>query len=257
MTIALSVNLNKIALLRNARECGIPDLLETCRLCLAHGADGITVHPRPDQRHVRASDIAPLRAELAAASREFNMEGNPFSTARGSYPGFLPLVLAARPEQCTLVPDSDEQATSDHGWNLEKQGADLRPLIARLRDAGIRVSLFMDADPAQIALAAKAGADRIEIYTEPYAKAYAGGGSKGEKLHGALGHIRETARQAAEHGLGVNAGHDLNLNNLPLLAREIPQLEEVSIGHALTADALRFGFPGALEKYRAALQRTE
>ncbi len=248
---ALSVNLNKAALLRNARAGNIPDLADLCRLCLEAGADGITVHPRPDQRHVRADDVAPLSAVVAGhgGGREFNMEGNPLSPPRAGWPGFLQLAEAARPAQCTLVPDDDGQATSDHGWDLARDGARLRPLIAGLRAAGARVSLFVDADPGAAERACDAGAERVEIYTGPYAAACA----RGEGVDAALELIRQTAQCAARHGLGVNAGHDLNLDNLPRLARAVPQLAEVSIGHALTADALRLGLGEAIKQYKAAL----
>ncbi|MCY4245728.1 MAG: pyridoxine 5'-phosphate synthase [Gammaproteobacteria bacterium] len=248
---ALSVNLNKAALLRNARAGNIPDLADLCRLCLEAGADGITVHPRPDQRHIRADDVAPLSAVVAGhgGGREFNMEGNPLSPPRAGWPGFLQLAEAARPAQCTLVPDDDGQATSDHGWDLARDGARLRPLIAGLRAAGARVSLFVDADPGAAERAFDAGAERVEIYTGPYAAACA----RGEGVDAALELIRQTAQCAARHGLGVNAGHDLNLDNLPRLARAVPQLAEVSIGHALTADALRLGLGEAIKQYKAAL----
>jgi len=248
---ALSVNLNKAALLRNARPGNIPDLASLGRLCLEAGAAGITVHPRPDQRHIRAADVAPLSAVVAGhgGGREFNLEGNPLSPPRAGWPGFLRLAEAVRPAQCTLVPDDDGQATSDHGWDLARDGAKLRPLIAQLRAAGARVSLFVDADPAAAGRAFDAGAERIEIYTGPYAAACA----KGEGVDAALELIRQTAQCAAGHGLGVNAGHDLNLDNLPRLAQAVPGLAEVSIGQALTADALRLGFAEAIKRYRAAL----
>ena len=173
MKTALSINLNKIALIRNSRAGNFPDLLHYARRCMELGADGITVHPRPDQRHVRAADIAPL-ATLVAEHKdvEFNIEGNPFAGAQGSYPGFMALVEASRPQQCTLVPDADSQLTSDHGFDLHQTGGKLEPIVRQLKDQNMRVSLFMDPDPEQIRLAAELGADRIELYTGPYAEAY-------------------------------------------------------------------------------------
>ncbi|RDE22512.1 pyridoxine 5'-phosphate synthase [Motiliproteus coralliicola] len=241
---ALSVNLNKIALMRNSRLSGIPSVTEAARVAIANGADGITVHPRPDLRHIRPSDVYELAAMLQV---EFNIEGNPFEGAMGEYPGFLELVRKVRPAQCTLVPDAQDQLTSDHGWDLQQHGQQLKPIIDELKARGIRVSLFMDADSDDIELAAALGADRIELYTESYADAY---GSEQQQA------VFETFLNAAERaqaaGLGVNAGHDLNLDNLALMA-SIPNLEEVSIGHALVADALMMGLGDAVSAYKAIL----
>ena len=245
MTINLSVNLNKVALLRNQRDIGYPSVAETARLVIEAGADGVTVHPRPDQRHTRPGDVHDLAALLEALSGgvEFNVEGNP--TAE-----FLALVGEVRPDQVTLVPDSPEQRTSDHGWDLGRDGARLAPIIAGLKARGIRVSVFMDADAASMAHAAACGAERIELYTEPYAQAHAAGNAEPSLLR-----FSSAAQAALDVGLGVNAGHDLNLANLPAFACRIPGLAEVSIGHAITADALKLGFPAAVRAYLAALGR--
>ncbi len=250
--VALSVNINKIALLRNSRTGNFPDLLDHARQCIAWGADGITVHPRPDQRHIRASDIPALKSLLQQyPAIEFNIEGNPFAGARDSYPGFMALVEQSRPQQCTLVPDTDSQLTSDHGFDLARDGERLRPVIAQLQAWGCRVSLFMDPDCAQISLAKAIGADRIELYTGPYAEVFAHGDSA------AIARSLEQHAAACAHadalGLGVNAGHDLNLHNLPALVQALPALAEVSIGHALTVDALHLGLKATLAAYRAAL----
>ncbi len=255
MTVtALSVNLNKIALIRNSRPGNFPDLVKHGQVCLDAGADGLTVHPRPDQRHIRPNDVHAL-AELVAGQTgiEFNVEGNPFAGAVGSYPGFMPLVLAARPHQCTLVPDSTEQLTSDHGFDLAANGAQLAPIIRQLQDAGIRVSLFMDPEPEQIRRARDLGADRIELYTGPYAEAFARGGDTLESLFQRYVDAAECAR---ELGLGLNAGHDLNLENLPRFCR-VPALLEVSIGHALTVDALDMGLAAAVRAYKAVCSTPE
>ncbi len=241
---ALSVNLNKIALLRNSRMSGIPSVTEAARIAIAQGADGITVHPRPDLRHIRPADVYELAAMLKV---EFNIEGNPFEGAVGDYPGFLELVRKVRPAQCTLVPDSPEQLTSDHGWDLKKDGQQLRPIIEELKARGIRVSLFMNADSEDIELAAALGADRIELYTEAYADAY---GS--DQQQAVLELFMGAAERAQAVGLEVNAGHDLNLDNLGLFAT-IAGVAEVSIGHALIADALLMGLGDAVAAYKAIL----
>lgn len=245
---ALSVNLNKIALLRNSREGNFPCVVEHAKLCLEAGADGITVHPRPDQRHIRPHDVYDL-AELVRPLKdiEFNVEGNPFAESLGDYPGFIELVEATKPDQCTLVPDSNDQLTSDHGFDLTRSGDALRPIIKRLQDQGIRVSLFMDPDVEQIKLAKAVGADRIELYTGPYAEAYKLQSDELESIYQAHYQAAEAANAL---GLGVNAGHDLNLDNLGKY-RGIPQLLEVSIGHALTVDSLAMGMKTAVERYRA------
>lgn len=245
MAIKLSVNLNKVALLRNQRDIGYPSVVAAARLVIGAGADGVTVHPRPDQRHIRPSDVHELAALLETLSSpvELNIEGNPTEA-------FLALVDEARPDQVTLVPDTPEQRTSDHGWDLERDGARLAPIIATLKSRGARVSLFMDPDPEPIGLAAACGADRVELYTESYARAVAAGDPEAS-----LALFVATAEAARAAGLGVNAGHDLNLENLPAFARAVPGLEEVSIGHAITADALELGFPAAVRAYLAALGR--
>lgn len=250
--IALSVNLNKVALIRNSRDTSIPDVPEHATLCIDAGADGITVHPRPDQRHIRADDCRQLAAMLTV---EFNIEGNPFAGPRTSdrkgvsdYPGFMELIRELRPAQCTLVPDGDAQLTSDHGFDLHTQADDLEPVLAELRSLGVRSSLFMDPMPDQMAIAASIGADRIELYTESFAEAV----SCGRGVQECFERFQKTADAALEAGLGVNAGHDLNLQNLPVF-RKLPGLMEVSIGHALTVDALRMGMPAAVRAYREVL----
>lgn len=250
--VALSVNLNKIALIRNSRDTTNPDIPTHAQICIDAGADGITVHPRPDQRHIRADDCFDLAKMLTV---EFNIEGNPFTGPRGSdragvsdYPGFMALVKAIRPAQCTLVPDGDGQLTSDHGFDLEKDGDRVAPLVEELKGLGIRVSLFMDPDPSQIRLAARTGADRIELYTETYAAAC----RREEQVDEVFQAFWTAAEVAAEEGLGLNAGHDLDLHNLPRFAG-IPGLLEVSIGHALTVDALRMGLAPAVAAYQKAL----
>lgn len=241
----LSVNVNKIALLRNQRDLGFPSVVHFSRIALDAGAHGITVHPRPDQRHVRPQDVTDLAALLdepayRQAGGEFNIEGNPFE---GHY---VQLVAAARPAQCTLVPDDPDQSTSDHGWNVAENAMRLKAIVGDLKAAGCRVSLFMDADPRQIELVPETGADRIELYTEPYAKAFTAGSEAVEK---SLADFRAAAEQAHALGLGVNAGHDLNLENLPRFAAEVPHVEEISIGHALTAEALEHGMKATIEAY--------
>ena len=250
--IALSVNLNKIALIRNSRDTTNPSITEHARMCIAAGADGITVHPRPDQRHIRARDCFDLAGMLQV---EFNIEGNPMAGPRssdrsgvGDYPGFMELVREIRPAQCTLVPDGDSQLTSDHGFDLKRDGDTVAPLVADLKSLGIRTSLFMDPEPEQIRLAGQIGADRIELYTESYAKAF----SNGDNLDQVLQQFIEAAEVAAEEGLGLNAGHDLDLNNLPRFVT-VPGLLEVSIGHALTVDAIRMGLASAVAAYQRAL----
>ncbi|MEX1032945.1 MAG: pyridoxine 5'-phosphate synthase [Cellvibrionaceae bacterium] len=246
MAIALSVNLNKIALIRNSREGNYPDVRAFGKLCLDTGADGLTVHPRPDQRHIRPGDLHELR-ELVSAypGREFNVEGNPFAEPMGNFPGFLNLVKAVQPHQCTLVPDTDTQLTSDHGFDLHQDGERLKPIIRELNAMGIRVSLFMDPDVAQIELAKQIGADRIELYTGPYAHYYLTHNPGLDELYR---RFHEAAFHATQIGLGVNAGHDLNRDNLPRFSAT-PGLLEVSIGHALTVDALSMGMESAVAAY--------
>ena len=250
--IALSVNLNKIALIRNSRDTTNPDIPRHAQMCIDAGAKGITVHPRPDQRHIRASDCFDLAAMLKV---EFNIEGNPFSGPRASsragvddYPGFMELVRAVRPAQCTLVPDGEGQLTSDHGFDLRRGGEAIAGIVEELQSLGIRTSLFMDPEPEQIRLAARTGTDRIELYTESWARAF----RTGEDVDGVFREFVEAAEVAAEEGLGVNAGHDLDLHNLPRFAT-IPGLLEVSIGHALIVDAIRMGLAETIAAYQRAL----
>lgn len=235
---ALSVNLNKVALVRNTRHLGIPSLTRAADICLRSGANGITVHPRPDQRHIRCDDVRDLSELLALwAGREFNIEGNPFQNLMG-------FVRALRPHQCTLVPDAEGQFTSDHGWNLVQDGDRLRPLIAEAKGFGVRVSLFMDPDPAAMALAKAVGADRVELYTEPYAQAWGG-----LRQQFQTDRYAAAARAACDAGLGVNAGHDLNRDNLTWFLKSVPGVHEVSIGHALVSDALELGYAAAVADY--------
>jgi pyridoxine 5-phosphate synthase len=245
---ALSVNLNKIALLRNSREGNYPNVVEHAQLCIDQGAEGITVHPRPDQRHIRPSDVRQLAAlVLPIADVEFNIEGNPFAPAVADYPGFIELVEETQPDQCTLVPDGDDQLTSDHGFDLTSSGKQLAPIIQRLQKQGMRVSLFMDPNLEQIKLASQIGADRIELYTGPYAAAWGT-----DQLQAVFEQHVAAAELATELGMGVNAGHDLNLDNLTKFA-SIPGLLEVSIGHAFTVDSLAMGMANAVQAYRELL----
>jgi pyridoxine 5-phosphate synthase len=240
----LSANINKVALLRNTRTVGIPNVVHAARIALAAGAHGITVHPRPDGRHVRAQDVRDLAAVLRETpGAEFNIEGNPFH-------GVLEFVRDVRPAQCTLVPDETGAFTSDHGWDLDQDGERLRPVIAELKALGVRVSLFMDPVPAAMAAAAKLGADRVELYTEPYARAFGG-----TEQRAVLARYVESARAARAAGLGVNAGHDLNLDNLSPFIEAVPGVLEVSIGHALIADALEFGLGEAVRRYLDVIRR--
>ena len=254
----LSVNLNKIALIRNSRDTRHPDPCEFALEVLRAGAAGITVHPRPDQRHIRAEDCYRLSdiGTLQSGGKkpiELNIEGNPFAGRESSgrqgvddYPGFMSLVEAIRPAQVTLVPDSADQLTSDHGFDIEQEGDRLLPIIEEIKGWGCRVSLFMDPLPSQIERLAGLGADRIELYTETYAKAHADG-----EYGSVLAQFQEAAAVARDIGLGVNAGHDLNLENLKDF--NIPDLLEVSIGHAFTIDALRYGIHDATRRYVEAL----
>jgi len=242
MMTKLSVNLNKIALLRNSRTLGIPSVTHFARVALDAGAHGITVHPRPDGRHIRESDVTELAAMLQAyPGVEFNIEGNPFHKV-------MELVRRVRPAQCTLVPDDPSAFTSDHGWDLEQDGERLRPIVEELRSLGVRVSLFMDPLPSAMAAAREIGADRVEFYTEPYAAAYGTAMQNAE-----LDRYVSAAIAARAAGLGINAGHDLNLSNLPVFLAAVEGVLEVSIGHALTADALDMGFDAAVRAYVAAL----
>jgi pyridoxine 5-phosphate synthase len=253
MAIELSVNINKVATIRNTRPLNIPSVEHLSRIALEAGAKGITIHPRPDHRHIRPDDVGALAALVGRyPGREFNIEGNPFLD-------YMPHIRQVRPTQCTLVPDSTEQFTSDHGWSLTPETIVLlRPVIAEMRKLGCRVSMFMDADSVEIEKCRDLGADRIELYTEPYARAYAraaampkDGDAKGA-LQRSLDLYAHAAERASEVELGVNAGHDLNLQNLPAFARRIPDLCEVSIGHALIADALEYGMAETVRRYREA-----
>lgn len=245
---SLSVNVNKIAVLRNSRGGAEPDLVRAARTCLLAGAQGITVHPRPDQRHVRTGDVAALAVVCREFGVEFNLEGNPFAPPRGGYPGFLALCEAVRPDQATLVPDTDGQITSDHGFDFERDCGVLQPLVERLKSLGCRVSLFADAGSQGLAGVRDIGADRIEIYTGPYAASAAKGTGDG-----ALHACADTARQAQALGLGVNAGHDLSQENLRAFVQAVPGLLEVSIGHALVCEALYAGLDATVRRYLAIL----
>jgi len=247
MTV-LSVNVNKIAVLRNSRGETEPDILKAARTCLAAGAGGITVHPRPDQRHIRPGDVYALAQWLAGEKGEFNIEGNLLAPPRGDYPGLLALARDSRPQQVTLVPDGDGQITSDHGFDLAADHGELRTRIAEVRETGARVSLFVDAGAVGMQRAAELGADRIEIYTGPFAKAFAQG-----NYGRALADCVATAESARGAGLGVNAGHDLSQENLGALKAAIPFLAEVSIGHALIAEALYEGLATTVKNYLAVL----
>jgi pyridoxine 5-phosphate synthase len=243
MNTHLSVNVNKVALVRNTRHLGIPSVTRAATLCLQAGAHGITVHPRPDQRHIRDSDVHDLAALMKDwPDREYNIEGNPLHN-------LMPLVRLVRPHQVTFVPDSQGQFTSDHGWRFPTDAAVLKDLVAEAKDLGARVSLFMDADPAAMAAARAVGADRVELYTEPYAQAH-GQASQDQVL--AQFKVAALAAQAA--GLEINAGHDLNLFNLRDFVQTVPGVREVSIGHALMADALEMGYNATIQAYLKCLQ---
>ena len=250
MTV-LSVNLNKIALVRNSREGHRPSVTEAARVAIAAGSAGITVHPRPDMRHIRPHDVYDL-AQLLRADYphiEFNIEGNPHAgpTAEG-YPGFDTLIEDTSPAQATLVPDSDDQLTSDHGWDLTEFNDALAEKIGRYQAAGARVSLFMDPVPAQIDAAKAHGADRIELYTGPFAETFWAYGEQDERTQQSFQLYAAAAAHADAIGLGVNAGHDLDLDNLPMF-RRITEVAEVSIGHALISDALERGLSAAVTAY--------
>lgn len=234
----LSVNVNKVATLRNTRTIGIPSVTRAATICLEAGAHGITVHPRPDARHIRPEDVYQI-AELVKSfpEAEYNIEGNPFYE-------YMEFARQVRPTQCTLVPDTPEAFTSNQGWDLAREGERLRPIIATLHDYGCRVSLFMDAGAENLEIAAAIGADRIELYTEPYAEGFAQG-----RWEEAIRPFVATAQEARQLGLGVNAGHDLNRENLPPFIAFVPALLEVSIGHALIADALELGLGETVRRY--------
>ena len=232
----LSVNLNKIALLRNQRDIGIPSVLESAKTVIEAGAHGVTVHPRPDERHIRYDDARRLKKMITV---EFNIEGNPFTGK------LMELLHELKPDQATLVPDEPGANTSDHGWNIKKNKERLEPVIKQLKDLGIRVSLFMDPDTAGIQLAREIGADRIELYTEPYARAF----QINDNIEQTLEQFVAAARFANEIGLGLNAGHDLNLKNLGKFCAAVPGILEVSIGHALIADAIEIGLDNTVKEY--------
>jgi pyridoxine 5-phosphate synthase len=247
MTV-LSVNVNKIAVLRNSRGGDEPRVTDAAEAAIRAGCGGITVHPRPDQRHIRPGDVHDL-AQVVRGRVEYNLEGNPFAPARDAYPGLLALVAAVRPQQATLVPDGDGQVTSDHGFDLARDAARLRPLIAQLKSHGARVSLFVDAGIDDVERAAEIGADRIELYTGPYAQAQAAGDARA-----VLERFAQTARRAQAAGLGVNAGHDLSQANLAEFLRAVPGVLEVSIGHALIAEALYAGLEPTVRAYLRLLE---
>ena len=235
---ALSVNVNKVALVRNTRHLGIPSVTRAAQLCLDAGAQGITVHPRPDERHIRAQDVHDLAALMKQwPGREYNIEGNPSQN-------LMDFIRQVRPHQATFVPDSEDQFTSDHGWSFPQDAERLKPLIAECQALGVRVSLFMDPVPEQMAAARAVGADRVELYTEPYAAAW---GTPGQAAQ--LARYRDAAQAALDAGLGVNAGHDLNRDNLAAFVRQVPGVAEVSIGHALIADALELGYAATVRAY--------
>ncbi|MBR0273478.1 MAG: pyridoxine 5'-phosphate synthase [Bacteroidaceae bacterium] len=245
MATKLSVNINKVATIRNARGGNNPDVLQVALDCERFGAQGITVHPRPDQRHIRYQDVRDLKPRLTT---EFNIEGNPISE-------FIALVLENRPTQVTLVPDGHDQITSNHGWDTKTHLNFLTDVTARFREAGIRVSIFVNADEEMVDYAARAGADRVELYTEPYAAAYAAvttpdGSPEGQA---AIAPFIRAANAARALGLGLNAGHDLSLQNLAFFHQQIPWLDEVSIGHALICDALYLGLEETIKRYLACL----
>jgi pyridoxine 5-phosphate synthase len=242
--VSLSVNVNKVALLRNSRHLGIPSVTRAAQLCLQAGAQGITIHPRPDERHIRATDVDELAALMKAwPDREFNIEGNPFHN-------LMAHVREVRPHQVTFVPDSEGQFTSDHGWSFPQDAQRLKPLIDECKALGVRVSLFMDPVPEQMAAARAVGADRVELYTEPYAASW------GTPEHAAqLQRYAAAAQAALDVGLGLNAGHDLNRDNLPAFVKAVPGLQEVSIGHALIGDALELGYAATVRAYLDCLKK--
>ncbi|WP_454722194.1 pyridoxine 5'-phosphate synthase [Delftia acidovorans] len=241
---ALSVNVNKVALLRNTRHLGIPSVTRAARICLEAGAQGITIHPRPDQRHIRSEDVYELQALMTQwPQAEFNIEGNPTQN-------LMDFIRDTRPHQATFVPDSEDQFTSDHGWNFPQDAERLKPLIAECRQLGVRVSLFMDPVPAQMAAARAVGADRVELYTEPYAAAW---GTADQEAQ--LQAYAAAAQAALDSGLGINAGHDLSRDNLAAFVARVPGLLEVSIGHALIADALELGYAETVRAYQQCIDQ--
>ena len=233
----LSININKVATLRNARGGNLPDVEQFAMDCERFGAQGITVHPRPDERHIRKSDVFALKKLLTT---EFNIEGNPTKT-------FMQLVSEVQPTQVTLVPDDPAQLTSNHGWDTVAHEAELRSIVSFFHTRGIRVSIFVDADPLMVEAAAKTGADRVELYTGPYAELY------DKDPEAAIAMYRPAAQKAKEVGLGLNAGHDLNLRNLNAFITAFPWVDEVSIGHAVIADALYLGIEQTIKRYLYAI----
>ena len=243
----LSVNLNKIALLRNARDHDQPNILQAARTAISAGAYGITVHPRPDQRHIMYKDVYDLKTLLTDEypNIEFNIEGNPFTGK------FLDIIKEVKPHQATLVPDTPGQKTSDHGWDLQTEKQRLEPLMRQLLESGTRVSLFMDANLKGLEIAAKLGAHRIELYTEPYAKAFA----DNQNIEQVVRDFAQTAKSAQQLGLGVNAGHDLNRQNLKYFLQNVPDVLEVSIGQAIIVDAIDMGLYNAVNAYLEILEQ--
>jgi pyridoxine 5-phosphate synthase len=237
----LSVNVNKIATLRNSRGNNVPNLVEVAKDIERYGADGITVHPRPDERHIKYEDVYQLKNYITT---ELNIEGNP------KVKKFVDLVLEVKPKQVTLVPDSDTQLTSDHGWDVESNMIYLQEIISLFKNAGIRTSIFLDPDLRMIELAAKTGTDRVELYTETYASLFSS-----DKI-AAVVPFTNAARLAYKLGLGINAGHDLNLQNLEFFSTHVPNLSEVSIGHALISDALYFGLENTVQMYKRCLNKS-
>lgn len=245
----LSVNVNKVAVLRNSRGGAHPDPCRAAELALRAGAQGITVHPRPDGRHIRAADVRALR-RVVGERGEFNIEGNPFAPAQGEYPGLVALVAETRPHQVTLVPDADGQITSDHGFSVPADLPRLTPLVAELKHLGARVSVFMDAEAEQLGLLQGIGVDRIELYTGPFAEAFVAGDTDA-----ALSRFADAARRAQAASLGVNAGHDLSQANLQAFLAAVPEVLEVSIGHALFEEAIYEGLATTVGRYLALLRR--
>lgn len=234
----LSVNINKVATIRNARGGNNPDVLKVAVDCEKFGAQGITVHPRPDERHIRYQDVRDIKPLITT---EFNIEGNPIDK-------YIKLVLEVKPTQVTLVPDADNQITSNHGWDTVANKGFLTDVIRQFKEAGIRTSIFVDAEPKMVEAARMCGTDRIELYTEPYAAGYEANREE------AIKPFVEAAEVAREVGLGLNAGHDLSLQNLTYFHQNIPWLDEVSIGHALICDALYFGLEDTIKRYLACLK---
>ncbi len=239
--IALSINVNKIALLRNARAGIEPDPLAYALSAIECGVSGITVHPRPDLRHITPDDVYRIKAKIREV--EFNIEGNPKSLATKNYPGFISLVRKISPQQCTLVPDISTQLTSDHGWDLEKDANYLKDIVLELKSLGIRVSLFMDADFSKWDLLTKIAPDRVELFTGPYAQHF---GSEKEEFY--FGKLVQASEKIAEIGIDLNAGHDLNSQNLPKIKR-LKNLKEVSIGQAIVTESLKWGWKNTIQKY--------